>query len=167
MIGQSGSKKFYEDKYFKPGNRALKIKEGFITLVGWAFVMGLMTLVLISSMSHIDTRLPQLLPHTQDFYAINHLAFILVTLSIISFLISIFLTIMNNYRNDSFYNSTSVLDQERERKRERLFEHFDDERFGDEQYRHSVKYCRIVPDKCLEINTYQKLYKKYQLNDVD
>ncbi|AKP67913.1 hypothetical protein [Companilactobacillus ginsenosidimutans] len=158
---------FYEDKYFKPGNKSLKIKEGFITLVGWAFVMGLMTLVLISSMANIDSRLPKLIPHDSSFYEINHMAFILFTLSIISFLISIFLTIMNNYRNKSFYNSVSILDMKREKKREQLFEDYVTERFGNRNFRHNVRAYEVSPEQCLEKNTYQKLYNKYHVNDVD
>ncbi|WP_300561607.1 hypothetical protein [Companilactobacillus sp.] len=158
---------FYEDKYFKPGHRSLKIKEGLVTLVGWAFVMGLMTIVLISSMAHIDTHIPQLIPHTSGFYEIDHMAAILMVLSVISFLISIFLTIMNNYRNSSFYNSVSVLDKNRERRREQLFEDFVSSKFGNKEFRHHVRTYSIRPDQCLPTNSYQKLYDEHHLNDVD
>ncbi|WP_125770861.1 hypothetical protein [Companilactobacillus furfuricola] len=90
MTDQTRSKKYVEDKYFNPGNRLLKIKEGFITLVGWALVMGLMTVVLTSSMSAKKLHLPKILPQMSGFYDIDHLATILATLSIISFLICIF-----------------------------------------------------------------------------
>lgn len=158
---------FYEDQYFKPGHKLLKIKEGFITLIGWGFVMGLMTLVLVSSMSHIDKKLPHLFPNTAGFYEVNRLGMILLIFFIASLLISIFLTIMNNYRNESFYDTVSVLDKERERKRERLYQDFVTKRFGAEDMRHSVSIYNVKPEQCLPINTYQKLYNEHHLNDVD
>lgn len=167
MQSKTKTSGLYEDNYFKSGHRLLKIKEGLITLLGWSFVMGLMTLVLISSMANIDTKIPQLLPHTSGFYEINHMAFILISLSIISFLISIFLTIMNNYRNKNYYNSINVLNKRREKRREQLFETFVTDRFGTSEFRHHVRTYNVRPDQCLELNTYQKLYDEHHLNDVD
>ncbi|WP_164507246.1 hypothetical protein [Companilactobacillus furfuricola] len=74
---------------------------------------------------------------------------------------------MNNYRNDSFYNSVSVLDSSRQRQRELLFNKYVAKKFGKVDFRHNVKICNIHPDQCIPVNAYQKLYAKHHLNDVD
>ncbi|KRL67304.1 hypothetical protein [Companilactobacillus versmoldensis] len=164
MRAKWSKRELYEDKYFNPGNGFLKFKELMITIAGWIFVLSLMTFVLISIGSN---NIPSLIPHSKGLYAVNHLAIILISLSIISFLICIFLTIMNNYRNNSFFDTNSVLEVDRQKKREKIYEKFVTKRFGNQEYRQNIKICNIKPEQNLPVDCYLNLYNQNDLNDVD
>ncbi|HEY0222570.1 hypothetical protein [Lactovum miscens] len=158
----------YSDLFFEKGNYILKIKQLLLALVGW-FCFIVPTFITIDSFLYYLSKEKYGWMFWDYSEGIIEIKFLLVVLSfcvIITFLYAISMTIIQNNRRESVIEKWPTFDSVSSIERGKNAEKFIEERFGEEKFRHNVKYFEVVPEKNLPNNELSKAIRA-EMDDYD
>lgn len=154
------SSSLIKDKYFESGNIGLKFFQTTIGIIGWIGVIFPFVWVfspLVFPKSNISYYFHS---YSEEIRSLWFLVIFLASAFVIILITYTTLTFWNNYRFKNLLRKKKTFNEGRLDKRKVLLNNTYTERFGDEDFRYSIKYYAVNEDQNMDTHFISDLYKK-------
>ncbi|WP_265458149.1 cell division protein [Enterococcus sp. HY326] len=149
-----------KDKYYEKGHLGTKIFQSVVALVGWFGVI----------LPFIWIFVPILFPdleisryfhsYSEEIRALMFLVIFLAISFVIILITYVSLTLWNNHRFGGQLRKETTYDDQRLATRRQVLNDSYNERFGSQEYRHTVKYYAVKEEQNLDTHFVADLYKE-------
>jgi len=153
-------KDFVQDLFFEKGHLPMKIREVFVTLLYWIFLV-LPILILFNSVSpHVIWQELYHWTYRDGFELTRFIELSILVAFLIILAFSIFFLLRNNYFEKHIYPNQLTYDEDELKLKKEILEKMYEERFGDKEFRESAKYYAVEGEQNLENGFVDDLLKK-------
>ena len=159
----------YSDLFFEKGHWLLKIKQLLIALLGWVcFIVP--TCITIASFLYKTSNGKYGIAFWKYSEGVLEIKFLLILLAfcvVITFTYAASMTIIQNNRRESVIEKWPTFDSVSSIERRKRGKKFMADRFGEEEFRHNVKYFEVLPEKNLKNDELSKVLGKDEVDTYD
>lgn len=156
----SARRQIYTDLYFEPGHWWRKIWQTVVALVGWCAVI---VPVIVTVQSYTAARTGFGTPfwtYSEGLFEIEFIGMILAFCAVIILTYTLSMTIIQVRKRARLVDQWPTFDPiERDQRRDAVAA-FMDQRFGDADFRHTVRTYWVEPEQNLETNALQRLFTR-------
>ncbi|MEO1772010.1 MFS transporter [Candidatus Enterococcus ferrettii] len=152
------------DSYYEKGHLGLKIVQFIVAIIGWILVILPFIWVLSPLLFGNLARRFNLFTYVEELQTLKFLLIFLTIAFFVILVLSVILTIWNNYRFNHLLQRKEMYDVERVKKRNQLLSDDFEKRFGPKKERESTCYYLVKEEQNLDAHYVRDLYKK---GDVD
>lgn len=160
------SQQLYTDDYFSRGHWGLKIWQTFVAIMGWLCVL---VPVFITVWSYLGTTIGKVQPiwrYHEGIFEIQFIGIILLFLAVVSLIFTVSMTIIQTRKRDRLVEQWPTFNPINQKARETELDKFMNNRFGDDQFRQTVRNYRVESDQNLDTDEIHQLFDQQHLDDL-
>lgn len=141
----------YTDLFFDKGHYLLKVKQVMSALIGWTFFIIPTYITVVSYLYFISDKHVgwKIWSYLEGIELINTLIVIGLFAAFMTLIYTVTMTIIQNNRRESFVEKWPTFSTVVSIERQQRANEFMAKRFGDEEFRQTVRYYDVTPDKNL------------------
>lgn len=152
-----------KDKYYEKGHWGTKIIQTIVAIIGWVGVI-LPFIWVFSPIVFPNLSISRYFHnYSEEMWALWFLIIFLAIAFVVILISYISLTVWNNRRFGGLLRKETTFDEERLAKRRQILSDSYAERFGDEEFRHSVKYYAVKEEQNFDTHFVEDIYKKNEV----
>ncbi|MGM0238798.1 cell division protein [Enterococcus sp. AZ103] len=149
-----------KDKFFEKGHLGLKIFQTVIGSIGWLGVF-LPFVWIFTPILFPKLNISQYFhSYSEEIRSLMFLVLFLAVAFVIILITYVALTLWNNHRFGGLLRKENTFDEERLNKRRNLLNNCYTDRFGDKDFRHTVKYYAVKEEQNLDTHFISDLFKE-------